>query len=108
MDDLNLMTTLVPESQVLLDRVVIALRWARMYPRGSKSRSLVMEGGRVANFSPFSMLSEDLTQEVIPSIHKRPVRFLGRTIDSSLSDVNRQDFIKTKVDSALTTLDKSF
>ena len=67
-----------------------------------------MEGGRVLNYSPFSMLSEDSTQKVIPSLRKQPVRFLGRTIDSSLSDVSRQDFIKTKVDSALVTLDKSY
>ena len=108
MDDLNLMTTGVRESHILLDRVVFALRWARMYPRGSKSRSLVMESGRIRNQSIFSTLSVDSIPEKIPSIHQRPVRFLGRTVDSSLSDANRQEFIESKVDAALVTLDKSF
>ena len=53
MDDLNLMITKVQESQVLLNRVVLALRWARMLPSGSESRSLVMENGRVINYLPF-------------------------------------------------------
>ena len=75
MDDMFLMSPSIPATQVLLGRCTVALIWARMSFRASKSRSMVIDKGKVIDISPFSFKGE-----IIPSIHGNPVRFLGRTI----------------------------
>ena len=75
-DDMFFMSPSIPASQVLLDHCAVALIWARMSFRASKSRSMVIDKGKVIDISPFSFKGE-----IIPSIHANPVRFLGRTID---------------------------
>ncbi|XP_057316863.1 uncharacterized protein LOC130657891 [Hydractinia symbiolongicarpus] len=75
------MSSSVPQTQNLLDRCLTALHWAGMGFRPSKSRSIVIANGKVLDQSPFCVL-----QEPIPSIHAKPVKFLGRTINSTLSD----------------------
>ena len=84
-------------SQILLDRCTAALQWARMSFRASKSRSIVISEGKVVNVSPFSFDSE-----IIPSIHSNPVKFLGRSIDFSLTD---KDAVENFVSAVLTGLD---
>ncbi|XP_057296162.1 uncharacterized protein LOC130625104 [Hydractinia symbiolongicarpus] len=81
MDDIFLMSSSVPQTQNLLDRCVTALHWAGMGFRPSKSRSIFIANGKVLDQSPFGVL-----QEPIPFIHANPVKFLGRTINSTLSD----------------------
>ena len=76
MDDMFLMSPSIPATQVPLDCCALALNWARMSFRGSKSRSMVIDKGKVIDISSFSFKGE-----IIPSIHTNPVRFLGRTID---------------------------
>ncbi|XP_057310008.1 uncharacterized protein LOC130648007 [Hydractinia symbiolongicarpus] len=76
------MSSSVPQTQNLLDRCVTALHWAGMGFRPSKSRSIVIANGKVLDESPFCVL-----QKPIPSIHANPVKFLGRTINSTLSDL---------------------
>ena len=41
-----------------------------------------IDKGKVVDISPFSFKGE-----IIPSIHANPVRFLGRTIDFTVSDI---------------------
>ena len=82
MDDIFLMSPSIKATQVLLDRCAVALIWARMSFRASKSRSMVIDKGKVIDISPFSFKGE----EVISSIHAHPARFLGRTIDFTVSD----------------------
>ncbi|XP_057310248.1 uncharacterized protein LOC130648228 [Hydractinia symbiolongicarpus] len=81
MDDIFLMSSSLPQTQNLLDRCVTALHWAGMGFRPSKSRNIVIANGNVLDQSPFCVL-----QEPIPSIYANPVKFLGRTINSTLSD----------------------
>ena len=81
MDDLFLQTSSVVSTELLLQRCTFVLSWARMSFRASKSRSIVIQNGRVLDVSPFSF-----DNEAIPSIHSNPVRFLGRSIDVSLCD----------------------
>ncbi|XP_057310055.1 uncharacterized protein LOC130648052 [Hydractinia symbiolongicarpus] len=81
MDDIFLISSSVPQTQNLLDRCVTALHWAGIGFRPSKSRRIVIANGKVLDQSPFCVL-----QEPIPSIHANPVKFLGRTINSTLSD----------------------
>ena len=59
--------------------------------RASKSRSIVIQNGRVLDVSPFSFYNE-----TIPSIHSNPVRFLGRSIDVSLCDRQVVSAFKTR------------
>ncbi|XP_057296267.1 uncharacterized protein LOC130625225 [Hydractinia symbiolongicarpus] len=81
MDDIFLMSSSVPQTQNLLDRCVTTLHWAAMGFRPLKSRTIVIANGKVLDQSPFCVL-----QEPIPSIHANPVKFLGMTIYSTLSD----------------------
>ena len=81
MDDMFLMSPSIPASQGLLDCCGFALNWAKISYRASKSRSMMIDKGKVIGISPFSFKGE-----IIPSIHANPVRFLGRTTDFTVSD----------------------
>ena len=84
MDDLNIMSSTFCGVKTLLSRCTIALNWAGLTFRADKSRSIVIIKGRSMNSTPFSVSSPrelfDFTS-FIPSIHSRPVTFLGRIID---------------------------
>ena len=99
MDDLFLQTSSVVSTELLLQRCTFVLSWARM---SSKSRSIVIQNGRVLDVSPFSF-----DNEAIPSIHSNPVRFLGRSIDVSLCDRQVSAF-KDQVLYGLELINKSF
>ena len=102
MDDIFLMSPSIPATQVLLNRCAVALIWARMSFRASTSRSMVIEKGKVIDISPFSFKGE-----IIPSIHANPVRFLGITIDFTVSDKHSVAKFVTEVFSCLKLIDKS-
>ena len=70
MDDILLMSPSIKATQVLLDRCAVALIWARMSFRASKSRSMAIDKGKVIDISPFSFKGE-----IIPSIHANQARF---------------------------------
>ena len=102
MDDMFLMSPSIPATHVLLDRCAVALIWARMSFRASKSRSMVIDRSKVIDISPFSFKGE-----IIPSIHANPVRFLGRTIDFTVFDIYSVEKFVTEVLSGLKLIDKS-
>ena len=88
MDDLSLMSAKGSGAQTLLSRCITALTWAGLEFRADKSRSVVIVKGRSMNTTPFSVSKASVQPEVpspIPSIHSRPIRFLGHIIDSSIS-----------------------
>ena len=108
MDDLFLMSPSVASTQALLDRCTSALSWARMAFRATKSRSIVISVGKVQNITPFSVPSPDGTStDIIPSIHSNPVRFLGRTINVSLSDKDAIEDFTERLLHGLSLIDKS-
>ena len=85
MDDLSLMSSTVSgtHSHTLLSRCTTALTWAGLEFRANKSHSLVIIKGRPMNSTPFSVskATDQLeSSSSIPSIHCRPVKFLGRII----------------------------
>ena len=91
MDDLSLMSSTVSGAQTLLSRCTTALTWAGLEFRADKSCCIAIIKGRSMNTTPFSVpKSKDQPEPSpsIPSIHSRPVKFLGRIIDGSLSDRN--------------------
>ena len=71
---------------MVLDPCAVALIWARMSFRAFKSRSMMIDKGKVIDISPFSFKGE-----IIPSIHANPVKFLSRTIDFTVSDKHSVD-----------------
>ena len=110
MDDLNLMTTKVSGAQTLLFRCITALTWAGLEFRADKSCSIVIVKGRSMNTTPFSVSKTSVHPEVsspIPSIHSRPIKFLGRIIDGSISDRNSSAELTDKLLAGLSVIDKS-
>ena len=69
-----------------------------------KSRSLVIGKGKIKNICPFQVVKKSNNQlEFVPSIHANPVKFLGRYINASLSDL---EAIETFITSFLVGLEK--
>ena len=101
MDDMFLMSPSIPATQVLLDSCAVVLIWARMSFRASKSRSMVIDKGKVIDISPFSFKGE-----IIPSIHANPIRFLGRTIDFTVCNKHFIEKFVTEVLSCLKLIEK--
>ena len=63
------------------------------------------------NTTPFSVSEPKNSTDFssyIPSIHFRPIIFLGRIIDSSISDRNSVDELEKKLITGLGIIDKSF
>ena len=102
MDDLSLLTTSVPMAKMALNRTTRVLEWARMKPKASKSRSLVLLRGHVMPVEPFF-----IGNEVIPSLHKKPLRTLGRVFDCYLEDVNAKESLIEKFRSSLQMIAKA-
>ena len=102
LDDLNLMTTNVKDTQSLLTHSAIALKWARLSFNTGKSRSFVIIKGRAMYTCPFQ-----INEENIPSIQTAPVKFLGRVINGSLSDRKSIEELSDKLRDGLKTIDKS-
>ena len=109
MDDLNLLSNSVKGTQDLLERCTKALTWLGMSFRPGKSRSIVILKGKSINCIPFSLPNEnDTAVTFIPTIHSRPVKFLGRIIDGSLTDRKSIDELQKKLLQGLSIIDKSF
>ena len=75
-----------------------------------KSRSVVIVKGRSMNITPFSVSKTSVHPEVsspIPSIHSRPIKFLGRIIDGSISDWNFSAELPDELLEGLSVIDKS-
>ena len=107
MDDLFLMSPSLSETQNLLNRAAFALSWGRMSMKASKSRSIIIENGRVKNNSKL-VLSEAGNENKIPSIVDNPVKFLGRQISFPLSDKSQVDKFSEALTKGLLLIDKSY
>ena len=110
MDDLNIMSSTICGAKTLISRCAIPLNWAGLTFRADKSRSIVIIKGRSMNTTPFSVSSprelSDFTS-FIPSIHSRPVKFLGQIIDGSISDRKSLDELEKKLLDGLNIIDTS-
>ena len=85
MDDIFLMSPSPSQTQALLDCAVLSLSWARMTIKASKSKSLLITNGKVQDQSFLSVFVNNKVHS-IPSLAENPVKFLGRTLSSSLTD----------------------
>ena len=102
MDDLSVLTPSVLQGRIALKRTEEVLAWCRMRLKASKSRSLVIQNGTLQKVKPFQVGTE-----VIPGLHEKPLRTLGRNYDGSLSDGNARTMIKEKFLSGLLKIDKT-
>ena len=90
MDDLFLMSPSLSKTQDLLNRASLALSWARMSVKASKSKSLVIDSGKIVHDKSLCIVLGANCQ-AIPSIADNPVKFWGRTISDALSDKYEAD-----------------
>ena len=102
MDDLSLMSSTVGGTLILLQRVVVALQWARMKMKPSKSRSCVVKAGRCMDVQPFAVGGEK-----IKSIQPKPVKMLGRWINGDLTDCKARNELEEKFSGGMKAIDKS-
>ena len=110
MDDLSLMSSTATGAQTLLSPYTTPLTWAGPGFRADKSCSIIIIKGRYMNSTPFSVskATDQLeSSSSIPSIHSRPVKFLGRIIDGSLSNRNSSVELADKLLAGLRIIDKS-
>ena len=104
------MSATVSGAQTLLSRCKTVLTWGSLEFRADKSHSIVIIKGRSMNSTPFSVskaTDQPESSSSIPSIHSRPVKFLGRIIDGSLSDRNSSVELVDKLLAGLRIIDKS-
>ena len=109
-DDLSLMSSSVSGAQTLLSRCTTVLTWAGLEFRADKSCSIAIIKGRSVNTTLFSVpkaKDQPEPSSPIPSIHSRPVKFLGHIIDGSLSHRNSSAELADKLLAGLTTIDRS-
>ena len=109
MDDLSVRSSTVSGSQTLHSWCITALTWASLEFRTDKSQSIVIVKGRSINTTPFSVSKASDQPEVsscIPSIHSRPIKFLGCIIDGSISDRNSSAELTDKLLAGLSVIDK--
>ena len=93
-------------TQQLLNRASLALSWARMSLKPSKSRTITIENGKVSKTSKLSLTQDGQHQE-IPSIFENPIKFLGRQISSSLNDQCQVKNFSEALSKGLLLIDKS-
>ena len=89
-------------THVLLDCYAVALIWAMMSFTTSKSRPMVIDNCKVIYIFSFSFQGE-----ISPSIYASSVRFLGTTIDFTVSNKRYVAILVTKVFSSLNLIGKS-
>ena len=83
MDDFFLMSPSLSKTQDLLNCASLALSWARMSVKTSKSKSLVIDSGKIVHDKSLCIVL-GANRQAIPCIADNPVKFLGRTISDAL------------------------
>ena len=92
MDDLFLMSPSLSKTQDLLDCASLALFWARMSVKASKSKSLVIDSGKIVHDKSLCIVL-GANRQAIPSIADKPVKYLGRTISAAVRQVSSRQSI---------------
>lgn len=102
MDDMTTLTTTVPCTRRLLEKLNDNLRLARMKVKPSKSRSVSIVKGKLKQ-ERFMMEGE-----VIPSIQEKSVKSLGRWYTAALNDKEQVVELRKDMVEAINRIDKSF
>ncbi len=101
MDDITTLTTTVPCTRRLLEKLQENISRARMKIKPSKSRSISITKGKLSDQRFF------INSEPIPTISEKPIKSLGRCYDASLRDCSQVEQLKQDVARDLKKLDHS-
>ena len=104
------MTSIVSGAQTVLFQCIPALTWTGVGFKADKSCSIVIVKGRSVNATLFIVSKASEHPEVsssIPSIHSRPIKFLGGITDGSISDRSSSAELTDRLLTGLSVLDKS-
>ncbi|ONI45671.1 hypothetical protein AN642_00195 [Epulopiscium sp. SCG-B10WGA-EpuloA2] len=101
MDDMTLITTMVPCMKRVLERLNKNLKWAGMKIKPSKSRSISVSRGKLSDRRFV------IDEEEIPLIRENPVKSLGRWYKADLSDGEQVVQFRKDVVEGLDRIDKS-
>lgn len=102
MDDLTLTTTSVSGARWILQGLEKLMSWAQMSFKPAKSRSLVLNRGRVTDKFCFR-----LGENLIPSVTEIPVKSLRKVFNCGLKDTNSIKFTSADLEGWLSVVDKS-
>ncbi len=100
MDDLTVLTTMLQDAENLLARLDELIEWARMKFKPRKSRSLLLERGKVSDHH------FKLGEDTIPTLSEQPVKSLGRLYTEDLKDTKRVNELNEDLDSWLDKIEK--
>lgn len=101
MDDLTTLTTTKACTRQLLGKLQDNIKWAWMKVKPSKSRSISVVKGKLAEHHFY------ISGEPIPTVAEKPIKSLGRWYDASLRDTTQVDQIREDTISSLKTIDNS-
>ena len=102
MDDLTVTTSSVTGCRWILRGLERLIAWARMSFKPSKSRSVVIKKGKVADNFRFSISGNS-----IPSLTDKPVKSLGKVFHNSLKDTSNIKEASCNLSTWLTRVDRS-
>ena len=80
MDDLTTTTETMVQAKYLLDEIASKLNWAGLTVKPEKCRSLVIVKGEISKRTP------ELNGQPITSITEKPVKYLGKTYNMSMTE----------------------
>ena len=101
-DDLTVSANSVHGCRWLLRGIHRLVSWARMNFKPTKSRSLVLKKGKVANKHRFTVEGKS-----IPTLTEKPVKSLGKTFNSSLKDTSSVKQLRIELREWLSAIDKT-
>ena len=106
MNDLFLMSPSLSKSQDFLNCASLALSWARMSVKASKSKSLMTDSGKIVHDKSLCIVL-GANRQAIPSIVDNPVKFLRRTVSDALSDKYQADSLSLALSKGLDLISNS-
>ena len=96
-DDMTLIAKSAIEARWTLEELADLVKWARMRFKPSKSRSMVLNKGKVNDRFKFKIAGE-----VIPTISEKPIKCLGKWYRAALND--RQSIAELSWQNSTTSL----
>ena len=97
MDDMTMTARSIVECRWMIEDLEKLVSWARMEINPAKSRTLVLEKGRVLNSN--IEVAFQAEQQPIPTVSEQPVKSLGKCFIEALNDKSStEDTIKQDVE----------
>ena len=97
-DDINLVSSTISGAETLLCRCITAVAWAELECRSVNT----------THFSVWKAPNQPQVSSSIPSIHFRPIKFMGHMIDGSISDRNFSAELTDTILALTSVIDKKF